>query len=273
MYHPSGDGLAEFIELLNISSSVTLNLQGVRFTKGVDFDFAGSAITSLSPGRRVLVVRDLAAFNTVYGTNLPVAGVFTNGTALSNSGDLIKLEDANHETISEFAYSDQAPWPTAADAGYSLVLIAPETKPDPALATNWRASFQRGGSPGGPDVAPFPADPMGDANGNGERDIIDYGLGNNLGLPPIFPKLVWQSDPLGAAITLQLVYPLSLTATNVEIGVSFSTNLTTWQDGTEYLELLSRQPLGDGRELVTCRVKPPLNDEVCVFMRMRAVIH
>jgi hypothetical protein len=273
MYHPSGDGLAEFIELLNISSSVTLNLQGVRFTKGVDFDFTGSAITSLPPGGRVLVVRNLAAFNTVHGTNLPVAGVFTNGTALSNSGDLMKLEDANHEIISEFAYSDQAPWPTAADAGYSLVLIAPETKPNPALAMNWRASFQCGGSPGGPDVPPFPADPMGDANGNGERDIIDYGLGNDLGLPPIFPKLVWQSDPLGEGVMLQLVYPLSLTATNIEIGVSFSTNLTRWQDGTEYLELLSRQPLGDGRELVTCRVKPPLQDELHLFMRMKVVAH
>jgi hypothetical protein len=149
-------------------------------------------------------------------------------------------------------------------------LIAPETKPDPALATNWRASFQRGGSPGGPDATPFPADPMGDANRNGERDLIDYGLGNDLGLPPIFPKLVLQPGLLSEGVMLQLVYPLSLTATNVEIGVSFSTNLTTWQDGAEYLELLSREALGDGRELITCRVKPPLKDQLQVFLRMVA---
>jgi hypothetical protein len=273
MYHPRGDGLAEFIELLNISSSVTLNLQGVRFTKGVAFDFTGSAITSLGPAGRVLIVRDLAAFTAVYGTNLPVAGVFTNGTALSNTGEVIKLEDANNDTIREFAYSDQTPWPTAAAAGYSLVLIAPETNPDPALATNWRASLRPGGSPGEPDVPPFPSDPMGDANGNSERDLIDYVLGNDLGLPPIFPKLALEPDPLGGPVTLQLIYPVSLSATNVEIGVSFSTDLTTWQDGSAYLEPVSREPLGDGRELVTCRVKPPFSDEPRVFLRLRAVVH
>jgi hypothetical protein len=273
MYHPSGDGLAEFIELLNISSSIRLNLQGVRFTKGVDFDFTGSAITSLAPGGRVLVVRDLVAFSAAYGTNITVAGAFTNGTALSNSGELIKLEDANHATIQEFAYGTQAPWPTAAAAGYSLVLIAPETNPDPALATNWRASLRPGGSPGGPDVAPFPADPMGDSNGNGERDLIDYMLGNDLGLPPIFPKLAWQPDPLGGPGTLRLSYPISLSATNAEVGVFFSTDLTTWLDGAAYLEQVSREPLGDGRELVTCYVKPPLRDESPVFLRFRAVAH
>ena len=261
MYHPSGDGLAEFIELLNISGSVTLDLRGVRFTQGVEFDFTGSAITSLPPGGRVLVVRDLAAFSAAYGTNRPVAGVFTNGSALSNSGELIKLEDAGNGTIREFAYDDVAPWPAGTDAGYSLVLIAPETNPDHALATNWRASFRLGGSPGWPDVARFPADPAGDANGNGERDLIDYVLGNDLGLPPISPKIALQPDPLGGPVTLRLSYPISLSAANAEVGVFFSTDLTTWQDGAAHLELVSREPLGDGRELVTWRVKPPLRDE------------
>jgi hypothetical protein len=273
MYHPSGDGLAEFIELLNISSSVMLNLDGVRFTKGVDFDFTGSAITSLSPGGRVLVARDLAAFSAVYGTNLPVAGVFANGTALNNTGELIKLDDANHATIRQFTYSDQAPWPTAAAGGYSLVLIAPETNPDPALAANWRASLRPGGSPGGTEAAPFPTDPMGDTNGNGERDLIDYMLGNDLGLPPILPKLVWQPDPLGGPLDLRLVYPLSLTVTNAGIGVFFSTDLTTWWDGAAYLEQVSAESLGDGRELVTCRIKPPLRDKSPVFLRFRAVAY
>jgi hypothetical protein len=273
MYHPSGDGLAEFIELLNISSSITLDLHGVRFTKGVEFDFTSAAITSLPPGGRVLVVRDLTAFSAVYGANISVAGVFTNGTALSNSGELIKIDDANHGTIREFAYSIQAPWPTAAAAGYSLVLIAPETNPDPALPTNWRASLRPGGSPGGPDTAPFPADPLGDSNGNGEPDLIDYMLGNDLGLPPIYPKLAWQPDPLGGPATLVLIYPISLSATNAEIGVFFSTDLKTWLDGAEYLEQVSREPLGDGRDLLTCCVKPPLRNESPVFLRLRAVAH
>jgi hypothetical protein len=38
--------------------------------------------------------------------------------------------------------------------GYSLVLIAPETAPDPSLALNWRASAQAGGAAGTADADP-----------------------------------------------------------------------------------------------------------------------
>ena len=271
MYHPAGDGLAEFIELYNISGSVTLNLQEVRFTQGVEFNFTGSAVTSLSPGQRVLIVRDRAAFTAVYGTNFPVAGVFANASALSNGGELVKLEDASHETIQEFTFDDEAPWPVEPDSGFSLVLIAPETNPDPALATNWRSSPRSGGSPGGIDGSPFPSNPMGDANENGELDLIDYVLGNDLGLPPILPSVSVKPAPSGEAATLLLVYPLSLSAQNVELAVFFSTDLTTWQDGTTQLEIVSRATLGDGRDLVTCRVKMPLRNEPRVFLRIGAV--
>jgi hypothetical protein len=273
MYHPSGDGLAEFIELLNISSLVTLNLRGVRFTQGVEFDFTGGAITSLPPGGRVLIARNLATFHAAYGTDRPVAGVFANGSALSNSGELVKLEDAYNGTIREFTYTDGAPWPTGADAGHSLVLIAPETNPDHALAANWRASARLGGNPGGQNAVRFPEDPAGDSNGNGERDLIDYVLGNDLGLPPIFPKLTLQSDPLGRPGTLRLSYPASLSAEDAEIGLFFSTDMTAWQDAAAHLELVSRELLGDGRELITWRIKPPLRDEPRIFMRLRAVAH
>ena len=270
MYHPAGDGLAEFIELLNISGSVTLDLTDVHFTQGVEFSFTGSAITSLPPGGRVLVVRDLAAFKAVYGPNRPVAGVFTNGTVLSNGGERIKLEDADNQTILEFTYDDAPPWPAAAaGSGYSLTLIAPDTNPDPAVATNWRSSAFPGGSPGWTDVVPFPADPLGDANGNGERDIIDYALGNDLGLPPISPAFALQPDVLGGPDALLLTYPVSLGAERAKIEVLFSTDLATWQEGAPDLETVSMEPLGDGRALITCRVKPPLSDDPRVFMRLR----
>ena len=61
MYHPGDPSPAEvaagfvesdfeFIELQNISQSLTLDLGGVRFTKGIDFDFDTGAISSLAPG-------------------------------------------------------------------------------------------------------------------------------------------------------------------------------------------------------------------------------
>ena len=128
MYHPEPDGLAEFIELKNISDSVTLDLAGVTFTEGVSFDFTGSSVTTLAPGARVLVVKNLAAFEAAHSGGLPVAGVFAADSSLSNGGESVKLEDASGGTIKEFRYNDKAPWPTSADTeGFSLVLISPES--------------------------------------------------------------------------------------------------------------------------------------------------
>jgi hypothetical protein len=271
MYHPGVNDLAEFIELQNISGNVTLNLTNVRFTQGVEFDFTGSAITSLAPGARVLVVRDLGTFKALYGSKIPVAGVFANGSALSNGGELIKLEEADNGTIKEFTYSDQAPWPVAADGGgYSLVLIAAETNPDPQVATNWRVSSHAGGSPGSAESNGFSGDPLGDRNGNGEPDLIDYVLGNDLGLPPIPPSTAVQSETVSGPRMLQLIYPVSLNAQNTSVQVFLSTNLTTWQDAATHLEIISRTPLDESRELVTYRIKSPLSDEPRVFMRIGA---
>ncbi len=270
MYHPAGDGLAEFIELFNASSAIELNLAGVRFTQGIEFDFTSGAVTVLPPRGRVLVVRDRAAFEAAYGTNLPVAGVFANGSALNNTGEHLKLEDPDDATIREFTYDDRAPWPTDADAGWSLVLVAPETIPNHALASNWRPSTRRGGNPGGPDGTRFPANPAGDADGNGEPDLLDYALGNDLGLAPLQPQIEVTPGASGEPSSLRLTYPVSLDATDVTLSVLYSTDLETWLDAGAQLELLSRQPLDDGRELLTWMVRPPLRDGPQVFLRLRA---
>jgi len=148
----------EFIELWNASPGLTLDLTDLRFTKGVDFDFAGSAVTSLAPAERVLVVKHIAAFEARYGTGLPVAGVFTGN--LSNGGEQLKLSFGAGTAIRDFVYDDvhtvSDPWPEAADGdGPSLVLIDPETIPDHTDAANWMASGVAGGTPGS-DEPPAP---------------------------------------------------------------------------------------------------------------------
>lgn len=272
LFHPADDDLAEFIELLNISSQTTLSLAGVRFTAGVEFDFTGSAITHLPPGGRVLVVRDLAAFTATYGTNRPVAGVFARGTALSNAGERLELVDANDDPIRELTYDDQAPWPTLADAGHSLVLLDPQSNPDPAIPAHWRASARPGGNPGGPDDAWFPSDPLADADGNGERDLIDYALGNDPDLPPMAPRLARVPDFPGGPTVLRLTHTRRLDTAHVDLTVHFSTDLSTWQDATPHLELVSRQDLGDGRELLAWHVKPSLNGLSGFYLRLLATM-
>ena len=54
----------------------------------------------LIPGERLLIVRDLAAFQTVYGNahDARIAGAFQNGTALNDGGETLTLTDS---TVSE----------------------------------------------------------------------------------------------------------------------------------------------------------------------------
>ena len=54
----------EFVEIQNVSTTGTADLTGVRLTNGVEFDFTTSAITTLAPGDRLVVVNDAVAFET-----------------------------------------------------------------------------------------------------------------------------------------------------------------------------------------------------------------
>ena len=186
----------EFIELLNISAGY-VDLNGVQFTEGVHFDFAASPIRQLAPGARVLVVHTRAAFEMRYGPGLPIAGEFTDLTSLANSGERLALVGPAG-TIRDFDYDDLAPWPTAADGGgASLLLINPAANPDHAIAANWRASFDLGGTPGGdestmtynpwrerffdPASGNFAATsgPLADPERDGWCNLLEFALGTN----------------------------------------------------------------------------------------------
>jgi len=192
MYHPApptGGYLEadyEFIELQNVSPSLTLNLANVRFTKGIDFDFAGSAVTTLAPGARVLVVKNAAAFAQRHGAGQPIAGSWDPADSLSNSGEQLKLSYGAGDPIHDFTYSDSAPWPAQADAGgYSLVLKNPAAHPDHASPGNWRASYVFNGSPGGSDLTSYDdwaaanngADALADIDFDGLTNLMEYALG------------------------------------------------------------------------------------------------
>ncbi len=163
MYHPPKAGttndaeLYEYIELRNTGPS-TLDLTGVRFTNGILFNFTGSAITSLTAGQRVLVVRSIPHFTERYGSGLPVAGEFVG--VLDNAGENIQIDDATNEKILDFTY-DNAWYPVTDGPGASLVI-----KNDAAdwhtwdLAESWRPSAFDFGSPGQADPTPIPATPV-----------------------------------------------------------------------------------------------------------------
>ncbi len=176
MYHPadppSGSAYVqedfEFVELKNTSPTQTLDLTGVRFTDGPVFDFTGGSVTSLAPGAKVLVVSNLSAFQSRYGTGLNsiIAGQYGVVTPtnldpkhLSNSGEKVTLVDALGETILSFTYSDD--WFKQTDGtGNSLVIRDPGAA-DRSLwddREGWFASHTATGSPGADETPDYAAD-------------------------------------------------------------------------------------------------------------------
>ena len=131
----------EFVEVKNVGSSM-LDLSDVRFTKGVDFDFAPG--TQLPPGGILLVVGHQTAFESRYGNGHPVAGVFTGN--LANGGENIKLTLGPGTAIHEVNYDNKSPWPV--QAGHSLVLVPLAPGTTHANPVSWKASGEAGGTPG-----------------------------------------------------------------------------------------------------------------------------
>ncbi len=144
----------EFLELKNISDSVTLDLAGVRLTGGIEFTFTGSSITQLLPGARILVVRNPVAFQSRYGSGLPVAGAYTG--QLDNGGERLQLLDAANEEVLDFSYADH--WHPLADGlGFSLVVVDEHAEPDAwNSASQWRLSGVLNGTPALPTEPPLP---------------------------------------------------------------------------------------------------------------------
>ena len=146
----------EFIELKNISGE-TIDLTGVRFNDGVDFDFADSSVTSLAPGAFVVVVQNTGAFLSRYSEfdQSLIAGEFAPNH-LRNSGERITLLDQFGQAIHNFRYRDG--WYDGIDgAGFSLTVR--DATADVSLwdtSEGWRPSSLIGGSPGADDSLTTP---------------------------------------------------------------------------------------------------------------------
>lgn len=138
----------EFIELQNLSATQTLNLVGVKFIGGVQFTFGN---VTLAPLERIVVVRNLAAFENRYGNGVRIAGEYGHATnpaldsQLANSGEELELVDALGVSVLRFTYRDD--WhPTTDGEGAALELLDPTAAL--SFGTSWQAGGGLGGTPG-----------------------------------------------------------------------------------------------------------------------------
>jgi hypothetical protein len=299
MYHPKdasiteiGSGYAntdfEFIELYN-AGPIALDLSNVQFTDGIDFTFSGSAITTLASGARVLVVRNLAAFQSRYGAALPVAGEYLT-SSFSNDGERVELSIGLGSPILSFTYNDQLPWPVGADDGvngYPLVLLDPDGMPDHNIAASWVAGAVSGGNPGGVDLGGFPlwlsgyglsALPEDDVDGDGIAILLEYVFAggsplvlNSTTLPSLAPE---QLD-VGAGLQNYAVFEYAIRSglNDVNIAVETSSDLATWMSPGEMV-FLEQIDHGDGTLTVRYRTSDPIvpGNALRLFGRVRVIL-
>ncbi|HAK94283.1 MAG TPA: hypothetical protein DCM87_04600 [Planctomycetes bacterium] len=168
---PYSSSQLEFLELAN-AGDVPIALPGVRFSKGVTFEFPATGPAQLDPGERVVVARDLNAFAAVYGTDgITVVAPWTG--LLSDVGEAVQVLGPLGEPCVEVYYRDS--WvPSTDGGGYSLVFIAPLDTPLERWGeqANWGQSAAEGGSPGRAEPAggrQLPAD----TNQDGRVNISD----------------------------------------------------------------------------------------------------
>jgi hypothetical protein len=149
-YHPldvdtTNDGEYEFIELKNVGET-ELVLNGASFINGIEYTFGD---TSIAPNSFVVLASNAVKFNELYGF-LPY-GEYEG--QLDNGGERITFINSTGDTVLNFKYDDESPWPAEADGlGYSLVSKSRSGAGDPGTPEYWVISGQLNGSPGADDA-------------------------------------------------------------------------------------------------------------------------
>ena len=196
MFHPApppsgspfADGDFEFLEFKN-TGAAPLDLTGARWTEGVAFAFTNKATTTLAPGARTLLVRNRAAFESRYGSGMPIAGEFSG--SLANEGETLRMEDAAGEVIFEFRYAD-GPFPGADGRGASLEPL--DSEADLESTNSWRASATPDGTPGTTSWPPVRESVRLDAGQLILRVLVEGGVGYRLEVSPELAPAEWSLE-------------------------------------------------------------------------------
>jgi hypothetical protein len=262
----------EYIEVMNIRPSSSVDLTGVRFTAGITTVALGNQI--LAPGERAVFVKNLAAFNVRYAAVVPAPRILgTYSGSLNNQGEQIVLNAAGGAVIRDFVYDDDPPWPAVADGGgTTLTLIAPLTNPDHSLPQNWRDSAATGGTPGGTDAMGYSSwkSTYGvvldtdDTDKDGLNAVMEYALGTLPGTAN--PGRVTTGMTPDGFLTISLAH--SATADDVRLTPEVSTDLNTWSSTGVTVIAIVRNP--DGTNTTTWKAPLQAPADSRAFLHIKA---
>jgi len=194
-----------WLELRN-TGAASLNLEGVRFATGIDHTFAPF---TLPAGARLVLVKNPAAFATLYSTNSINLTAWSSGN-LARKGETLSLVSPAGTNILTFTYSN-AWYPSTYDKGLSLVAVdLAAAEPLWSTAANWRPSHTAYGSPGQPDAPRFTAAAFGGSrfmtlSTEGLDSTIEVWSSNDLVTWTLCPSPVWVRQ--GDALSIDLQNP------------------------------------------------------------------
>lgn len=262
MYHAGEGSDYDYIELMNISSTERLQLGGIKFIEGIQFEFSYGI--DLLPRERLVLVKDLDAFHQKHGEEITVVGEFSGN--LSNGGERLLLVDQSGQIIRDFSYSDDAGWPQGADGeGPSLILKYPESSPDHSKEQNWRSSRFLGGNPGKTDATRFTGNPSEDSDGDLIPALLEYAMGTS-------DQDSNQSDPLLVQRfdhQIRFSYLENSAAEDVALIAEVSEDLRNWKPLSAKGVRVSREEDSHGKIRVTLSPKESIASQ---FLRLRAVV-
>lgn len=237
MYHPPVSE-AEYIELSNISSNPVTLYNSVtaaawQITDGIQHTFPSQPPLTMAPGEKILLVRNALVFAQSY--NAPIgtrifqwdSGALNNGgemVELGKPGDLDSLGVRQYIRVDRVNYSDDLPWPSAADgAGFALAKINERTYGNDYA--NWMARWP---TPGQTEFGRWATDsnlpqaqsqPLDDPDDDGIPNIIEYAYGSAPMSPDSGAEYFAAID--GSTVT----FILNATHSDLQYRVQKTTNL------------------------------------------------
>ena len=261
----------EFIEFFNTGTSA-IDLTGIRFESGVNFTFPDNTI--LAAGKYLLLVRDRKAFEARHGASAVQIYEYTG--RLSNDGENLKVINVDSDSIIDFTYNDQIPWPKVADGGGASLILSGQVLNDPS---SWVASRNQGGSPGEAEAETITytewalqnsvqGGPEDDDDGDNVSNYLEYYFGSSPDLATDAPFADARIQRIGGANYLTLSFPRNLLAGG-SLEVQLSSDLRTWTTDAAMFEAISTLDNGDGTAEVTVRYLRAIdNESKKVFLRL-----
>ena len=234
----------EFLELHNPSAQ-SVDLRGLRFISGIDFEFDASAfILELNPGKSLIIASNQEAFESRFGTTWNIAGTFRKDTNLNNGGERIAAINSAGQIVLDVTYSDQPPWPTAPDGQGSFLTLSNPDKP--GLASAWNAASESVTRAPAAALQPylkwlenhFTADALdrplitgwtADPDLDGMNNLLEYFHGSDPSRAMQSPHVLKiHRDTAGDAWTWQIEFSKITELPGIEWSVEHSTDLQSW---------------------------------------------